>query len=560
MPLPKVDRGPLPPGADPNQKTRQTDASPGIFKTWASSMVTNVSENLSPSNFIRQGTYSAFGNNVVTRGAMGAMDSTFDAIEQLITGKRDDQDRDTHTDKLIKEQIKIATESNSILKDLLETMTAFQHAISDLNKPIGPDVSDLHDLNEDDETDPRYKKTKQDRVDDTSPVFDLLKDVASDVVDIKYILSDGFDRIRETFEHAYSNVDRVEDDIEDAVIIKETEYSKKRDLVLAKHNIDVEKLLKSIAYNSDKTVKLLSSGPLSTAESDAESSRRVKHMGPVEEVQPRLEGPKPEDMDAENATLLGLLSGALAYFFDKLVSGVKNLAGSVVDLVKKGLSSIGEALSKSWDFLKKGAESIVDGAKKAWEGVIDFGKGVIEKGKNLADDVAAKIPTAVKELPEKIMSKAGSLVDDAAKLGAKATKFIPGMGLLATAGFTAYDSYDAYNNAESILDIKGRDASFAEKASAGFGGAVDSLTFGLIGKEDTAKWVNGLVSSGSNKRDALTKSHLEATAPAAIAPAAAAGAPSTISNTTNNSYYSGKKPTHNEDQSFNRYMDKHYAF
>ncbi|HET8685785.1 MAG TPA: hypothetical protein VFM18_03875, partial [Methanosarcina sp.] len=86
MPLPNLNQGgnqspaQSPPGANPNNRPRQVENSPGVFKTWANNMATTVSENISPSNFIRQGTYNAFGNNAVTRTAMGFMDNSLDAL------------------------------------------------------------------------------------------------------------------------------------------------------------------------------------------------------------------------------------------------------------------------------------------------------------------------------------------------------------------------------------------------------------------------------------------------------------------------------------------------
>lgn len=555
MPLPNIGGGlnqsqnGVAPGADPNKKNRQLDSTPGVFKTYANSLMTTASENISPSNLVRQGTYSAFGNNAITRTAMGVMDNSFDALEKFITGKGP-QDDEPSTDKLLKEQIKIAQDTQIMLKNLFDTMLKVQNGENKIKE------DDLHPIEDEKQADGERKK-KDDKLEDKSPVYDLLNNVASDVLDIKHILTDGFDRMKETVDRDGKHRNHIDDDIEDAVIIKETTYSKKRDLVVAKHNVSIEKMLKSIAKNSDKTVALLSNGPLSTAE--GYNGNQIKHMGNVEEVKPsQLSGPSESSMDAENATLLALLSGAVGYFFDGLVSGIKSLAGKVVDMFKAGFDIVGSALSKAWDFLKDGAKSIVDGAKKAWDGVIDFGKGMFDKAKGLVDNVVAKVPEAIKAAPEALAKGAKALASGAGK----AAKFIPGIGAIATVGMTGYDAYDASKKAEDVLDIKDRNATTGEKAIAGVGGAVESLSFGLIGKEDTARWIDGLISDKKDKQAELNEKQqqLSRKEKAAAAPAAAAGAPISVNNSTNNSYYAGKKPTHNEDGSFNRYMDKHYAF
>lgn len=524
------------------------DATQGVFKTYANSLMTTASENISPSNLVRQGTYSAFGNNAITRTAMGVMDNSFDALEKFITGKGP-EDEEPSTDKLLKEQIKIAQDTQIMLKNLFDTMLKVQNG----ENKIGED--DLHPIEDEKQANGERKK-KDDKLEDKSPVYDLLNNVASDVLDIKHILTDGFDRMKETVDRDGGRRDHIDDDIEDAVIIKETTYSKKRDLVVAKHNVSIEKMLKSIAKNSDKTVALLSNGPLSTAE--GYNGNQIKHMGNVEEVKPsELPGMSESKMDAENATLLALLSGAVGYFFDGLVSGIKSLAGKVVDMFKAGFDIVGSALSKAWDFLKDGAKTIVDGAKKAWDGVIDFGKGMFDKAKGLVDNVVAKVPEAIKAAPEALAKGAKALASGAGK----AAKFIPGIGAIATVGMTGYDAYDAASNAESVLDIKDRKATAGEKAIAGVGGAVESLSFGLIGKEDTARWIDGLISDKKDKQAELNEKQQQlSNKEKAIAPSAAAGSPVSVSSTTNNAYYAGKKPTHNSDGSYNRYMDKHYSF
>lgn len=555
MPLPNVNQ--INPtghvaqqGVNPNTRTQQVNNSPGAFKTWANQMATNISENISPMNFVRQGTYNAFGNNAATRSALGAVDTTVDALTSFLSGKKDPEDSETKVEKLIKEQIRIAVETEDILKHLVEVIE--KGALGFAKK----DESDLNDLN--DKGDPNYKKTKQERVDDKTPVFDLLTDISSNVIDIKGILTNGFDKMYETFDKE-KTTRHVHDDIEDAVIIKETRYSKSRDLEIKKHNVNVEKMLKSISKNTDKTVSLLSEKPISTAEDMQEGKRKPKFMGDVEEVdQNKLRDQASKQSESSTSALLAILTTATTIFFKSIKEGLMKLTTKIVEWFKSGIELIGRAFTSAWNFVKDGVSSLVEKSKKAWEMVEDFGKRVADKAKGLVDNIAKKVPEVIKGAP-KILEKGGQMLLGGAK---KAAKFIPGLGLLATAGITAYDAFDAASNAESILDIEGRDASWSEKIAAGAGGAAESLSFGLLDKKESAQWLNSLMSMNDDKNAMLTENHKELMnrvnqIPAPVSPAA--NAPVVV-NTENNSYYSGRKNPRNDDDSFNRYLDKHYAF
>lgn len=571
MPLPNVSGNSVNPAQNvrnpnqgPNQNPNQTpEQTPGVFRTYAKNLMTTVSENISPTNFVRQGTYNAFGNNAVTRTAMGAMDNTAELLTNFLSGKKDEE-KESKTDKLLKEQIKIATETRDILAQVVEKLKPETFA------KAGMDETDLHEIDKETATE-EAKKTKQDRVEDKSPIYDLLSNVASDVLDIKGILTNGFEKMYENVHDEGGRRRKIDgEDIEDAVIIRETTYSKNRDLAVKNHNIKVEKILKSILMDSDKTVALLSNNQLSTAEDTSES--KMKHMGMAEEVGPSgLKAPSTADMDKGSGALIGLLMGAAGFFFDKIVSGVKGLAGKVVEWFKSGIDAIGEAFTKAWDFLKNGANSIVEGAKKAWDGIVDFGKGLFEKAgvvfddavkgaKQIGSDIAEGATKMVKAAPEVLAEGA----EAAGKIVPKALKAIPGVGEAAMVGLAGYDAYKAAGSAEDVLSIKGRKATTGEKVEAGVGGVVESLSLGFISKESTAKFLDNLTTTKKDKQEILNKSQQELSdklrdKTAAVAPASAANAP-VIVNTENNSYYSGRKNNRNDDDSFNRYLDKHYAF
>lgn len=83
----------------------------------------------------------------------------------------------------------------------------------------------------------------------------------------------------------------------------------------------------------------------------------------------------------------------------------------------------------------------------------------------------------------------GKALGGLAKMGAKGLlKAIPGVGLIATAGMALFDAAKAAKNAGEIFDKKpGEKVTTGEKVAAGIGGALSSLTFGLLDPKTTAK-------------------------------------------------------------------------
>jgi len=83
----------------------------------------------------------------------------------------------------------------------------------------------------------------------------------------------------------------------------------------------------------------------------------------------------------------------------------------------------------------------------------------------------------------------GKALGGLAKMGAKGLlKAIPGVGLIATAGMALFDAAKAAKNAGKIFDKgEGEEVTKGEKLAAGIGGALSSLTFGLLDPKTTAK-------------------------------------------------------------------------
>lgn len=70
-------------------------------------------------------------------------------------------------------------------------------------------------------------------------------------------------------------------------------------------------------------------------------------------------------------------------------------------------------------------------------------------------------------------------------------RFAGPAGALLGIGMTAYETANAATNAEDVLGIEGRKATFGEKVAAGVGGFAEGVSFGLVNKEDVAKKIAG---------------------------------------------------------------------
>jgi hypothetical protein len=541
-----------PPGGDPNARTKNQKSS--LLSQYSSTLASQLSDNISPMNFVRQGAYNAFGNNVLTRSALGAVDSTGDFLNKMIGGE--DEDLST-TDKILKEQIKLLTkqadqlkENNDILKELLE----IEKQKLNESKDKKPNESDLGDLNK--------RKQENDTIHPSSfsrslvangdlhkiASSSILETIAANVVDIKDILTKGFDTIHEIFDTDMKSFKKRKkrklDSVDDADIISETRFSshsEKDQALMKKFQLDTLKFVKKIAIGVDKIYSIISASPIDQSEMNDENGRSKRNdMRDVSDANVISESPGSDTTDIGSSGIIAAAAAVVA----GIISSMKSTREYIVKLFEEGFAKMKEFMSSVW-------ESGKNLVKDSYNYVKEKGASLLESAENTAKSVS-----------EKIFGKASA--EGAAKTGAKqATKAIPFIGEAVMAGLAGFDAYKSYNDAENVLDIKGRKATTGEKIEAGAGGAVESLSFGLIDKKKTAKWLDDLVSTKEDKREQLNQAQkdLQKDLPEKATPAAAAaGAPSVSVNTTNNSYFSGKKNSKNEDSSFNRYLDKHYAF
>lgn len=98
----------------------------------------------------------------------------------------------------------------------------------------------------------------------------------------------------------------------------------------------------------------------------------------------------------------------------------------------------------------------------------------------------------------KLAGGAGGMLKKGGSLLAKGARFIPGVGLAVTAGSGLLGAVNGANSANEIF--KTEKATLGQKMSAGTGGLLSALSFGMINKESAAQ---GLHSMGSRVKDFL---------------------------------------------------------
>lgn len=165
---------------------------------------------------------------------------------------------------------------------------------------------------------------------------------------------------------------------------------------------------------------------------------------------------------------------------------------------------------------------------------------------------------------------AGKVLGKIAPIASKALKFLPAVGAALTVADAGYSAFKGYNDAENIMDTNGREATTGEKISAGAGGAINSLSFGLLDKKASAKFIHSagekigsMFSSDSDDKAAgleqKEKEVKDAMAAKTETKDTKAAAPVVNNIVTNNQNFSPeRKPVFNAEPSFNRYLKTSY--
>jgi len=143
-------------------------------------------------------------------------------------------------------------------------------------------------------------------------------------------------------------------------------------------------------------------------------------------------------------------------------------------------------------------------ALAATSGAAAAAQGLKGAGKLLGKSAKATGNLAAKAAPKTAAKVAGSKgVGGAVAKGlGKAARFIPGVGAVIMGGMAAAEGVSAAMNAEDYLGLdEGEAATAGERISAGVGGIVDSLTFGLVEGEGVAKGLVDFFGAGTNTVD-----------------------------------------------------------
>lgn len=515
------------PGATPMGQTPTTPRT-STFSVMAKQLGQDFNQQFAITPGIQRGLYGAFGNNAITRTAAGAVGSLGDAFDSLINGPRKPEDDLTEEGKILQKQLKalegLQTSLDSLAKEssqkssegsstLLEGLTK---VITDQSEKLGKGLEELK---------LEFSGFHKAMGDTGHGTGGILGDM--EVVPEKVTLES-----REHEDH------RDQLQFKPSTDLKPNEVPKGQVQVLNQLK-DAKSFLKNIAFTTSKILEALSP-------KDQKVKREVENK---DDIGPHDLGGKGADVkgkagtieEAENDNSPGILGG--------LMSGMTGLGS----LARRGVKNMA---SKALHFMTNAGEKIGEKFGAIKEGAVELGEKALEGGKNFVEKL--KVPSFITEAAEKLSPKAlgGSLL----KFGKGALKAIPGLGALVTGATTAYDAYEAGSNAEDVLDIKDRKATFGEKIEAGLGGAAESLSFGLLDKKKSAKWIDNLFSSKPDEQkmkvNEVTPKPAE---PAAGQPAPAAPVNVTAKSETNN-YVSSRRLARNNDESFNRYLDKTYTF
>jgi hypothetical protein len=327
-------------------------------------------------------------------------------------------------------------------------------------------------------------------------------------------------------------------------IIKKITYREKFEKIVVKALIECKKVLDGI-YKSNRGIIKAITDQCKPIEDPNASEKEIegkneKFMGMVEEVPNKSSGTDLQTIGAAvgGASIIDNIVDVATNFGDEIVSGLKKAGSKIGEMTTKGLEWVGEKFGS----LKEGAKKIIG--------------SVAETAGELASGAKSKLGS-IAETAMKGIGESGLL-----KTGGKLLGRVAGTAILPA--LTAYDTYEGAKdeNARDILGIKDdRELTSGEKTQAGVSNAISGLTFGLLDKKKVAGWLQEASNATS---DAMSKmfdpNDIKEPAQKAIPAAPAAGSASVSVNTNNNTYVGSRKQAKNDDSSYNRYLDKHYAF
>jgi hypothetical protein len=227
-----------------------------------------------------------------------------------------------------------------------------------------------------------------------------------------------------------------------------------------------------------------------------------------------LEGPAKSFGIFLNDVGIKMLDAVESIDLDKLIQDGKDF----IDSIMAGIESVKTFFTESPLGALFGGSTALAGVGTA---AVALGKGLAERGSRMKPMYVKQADTGLFDMLKPGKTKPASLLKQAktlikkpqvmaralgmkggiggklggkalgglAKIGAKGLlKAIPGVGLIATAGMALFDAAKAAKNAGEIFDKKpGEKVTTGERVAAGIGGALSSLTFGLLDPKTTAQ-------------------------------------------------------------------------
>lgn len=566
------------------------------FKEFSRQVSQTISDNVAPMNVVRQGAYNAFGNNILTRTALGTADAGISALEKWITGQDDEEE-----EKSVKElkEIKKSIDTMVISMDkLVNGLTGNDKSggTSEQKDPI--DFTELKEI---------LKDVMTEVVTTKYPY--IIDQIESDLTDIKKVLENGFETLGDKIDHGVSTLgekidhgtstigeklDKMTSDMEkyDAnnqtrhehqqkrekfmgdveivdplkrqltTIIKKLTYREKFEKIVVKALIECKKVLDGISKSNRGILKAITDQCKPVEDPNASEKeiegKNEKFMGMVEEVPKKSSGTDLQTIGAAvgGASIIDNIVDVATNFGDEIVSGLKKAGSKIGEMTTKGLEWVGEKFGSLKEGAKKIIGSISETAGELASGAKSKLGSIAETAGELASGAKSKLG-GIAETAMKGIGESGLL-----KTGGKLLGRVAGTAILPA--LTAYDAYEGAKdeNARDILGIKDdRELTSGEKTQAGVSNAISGLTFGLLDKKKVAGWLQDASNATS---DAMSKmfdpNDLKEPAQKAIPAAPAAGSASVSVNTNNNTYVGSRKQAKNDDSSYNRYLDKHYAF
>ena len=225
-----------------------------------------------------------------------------------------------------------------------------------------------------------------------------------------------------------------------------------------------EELVKEKAEASEETKGLFEM----IAESTYETNENVKKL--VDET---------EEANESRGGLFGNLGSTIGGL------GTMLLGASGFGLISSGLNMLGKTLLAPFKAVSALVRKIPGVAKTTKAPIKTSPKGV---------PVKTKV-----DKPAKVKTSTSKLVKDNVKKGAKvAGKAVKGVARVAgrvflplAAAMSIFDAATGVAQAGDLLDKEDEDLTFRDKASAGVAGFLSGLTFGLVDKSKTAKFLAG---------------------------------------------------------------------